>query len=123
ADSAPPLHPHDPPQVAYDAETQQLLAVMTDPDGRASTWTWKSGIWTEVEGVAATPACSSLAYDSSSEQTVCLAFARQANTTWVWSDENHWQEVNGAHEPNAGFGVLAFDGATSQLVLLQSLDG
>jgi hypothetical protein len=129
---APPNSPPVSAAVAsdFDAATKQMVIFGGDNNTGndvSETWVWHAGTWTHL-----TPAHSPsgrheavMAYDPSSNQLLLfggVSFAgghvRVFGDTWSWTGSD-WTELFPAHQPSARYdSTLAFDSATSQLVLV-----
>jgi hypothetical protein len=115
--------------MAYDPATRQLVlfggvegSQLSDSD----TWVWTGTTWTQMHPATSPSgrACGMMAYDLATKQLLLFGgdsanpVNRQLdNDTWVWTGTT-WTQLSPATSPSARFGgVMAYDPATSQLIL------
>ena len=114
--------------MAFDPVTNQLVVFSGTADGahsKASTWVRTNGVWTH-EHPATSPsgrATATMAWDAQTNQLLLFGgstgihMSDEINDTWVWTGSN-WQQLFPTNVPVPSLGpVMAYDSATSQLVL------
>jgi hypothetical protein len=115
--------------MAYDPATRQLVLFgggAGPNSSQSDTWVWTGTTWTQLSPTTSPSGrtCSMMAYDPATKQLLLFggdsatSVNRQLlNDTWVWTGTT-WTQLSPATSPSARFGgVMAYDPATSQLVL------
>jgi hypothetical protein len=114
--------------MAYDQATGQLVLFGGFGSGAngvlAQTWTWDGSTWTQQSPAISPPPSemASMAYDPATGQLVLFGGVGQGQTgimgdTWIW-DGTTWTQQSPATSPPPLSGAdLAYDPATTQLVL------
>jgi hypothetical protein len=119
--------------MAYDPATGQLLLFGGQIRGRVSlndTWSWDGSNWTQLfPSTSPTGRLgASMDYDAATGQLVLFGGARASDNfsygdTWTWDGRN-WMQMGPASSPSPRFGAsMAYDPATSQLVLFGGFPG
>jgi hypothetical protein len=110
--------------MAYDPATNQLVLLTNN-----TTWLWNGTAWTQVDTTGAVPQNRNtfgMAYDPAA-QAIIVFGSSDYNDTWAWNGTS-WTQVADAGDPGcttaclnappASYGnQMAYDGATSQMVL------
>jgi hypothetical protein len=112
--------------VAYDDDTSQLV-LYGGGDGTplTDTWLWDGTTWTQAATTSAPDSSDgTLAFDVDSQQLLDFGGDTSAgfrNGLWAWTGTD-WMSVTATGAPTARFGdTLAYDSATSQLVMFGGL--
>jgi hypothetical protein len=89
----------------------------------ADTWTWDGSLWTQRQGLTATPSArqgAAMAYDEVNRVVILfggIGSNGALNDTWAW-DGSAWQQLHPAHSPSPREGGPAtYDPALGAIVL------
>ncbi len=129
--SSPPAR--DSASMAYDAATGTVLLFggisANGPFG--DTWTWDGSTWTK-QNPAAHPLARSnaaIAYDAATRNVVLFGGVGIAGgkvpfgDTWTWNGSTWTKRAPAAHPPGRYYAAMAYDAATSNIVLFGGVDG
>jgi hypothetical protein len=120
--------------MSYDAATQQLVLFGGEPTSGfisvlADTWVWNGTTWTLQKPVHSPVgrAAAAMAYDAATGQIVLFggsytggggpANSGELHDTWTWNGTD-WTQQSPASSPASTPGMMAYDAALGQLVLL-----
>ena len=112
--------------MAYDSATSQLVLFGGAGDSGllADTWIWDGSTWTQQSPATSPPALyyASIAYDPATSQLVLFGgYGDSANAalagTWTWDGSTWTQQAPAVSPPARSSASMAYDPATSQLVL------
>jgi hypothetical protein len=123
----PPTSPpvRDAASLAFDPATEQLVLFGGVAVGSlGDTWTWDGTTWTQ-QAPATSPSPrndASLAYDAATSQLLLFGgfqsvFGPTFGDTWLWDGTTWVQQSPATSPPPRTEGRMAYDAATSQLVL------
>jgi hypothetical protein len=114
--------------MAYDAATGDVVLFGGDRPGHgelADTWTWNGTTWTQ-QAPATSPSTregAAMAYDPATGNVVlfsgsdCGCGATLAADTWTWNGTTWTQQAPATSPPTRWVATMAYDAATSTLVL------
>jgi hypothetical protein len=120
--------------MAYDASTKQLILFggLNGNNPLNDTWSWTGTTWVKLSPAASPPKTlqASLAFDAATGQLVLFGAtkyvagnAAPSADTWTWTGAT-WAQLHPATSPSARVGAaLAYDPATSQLLLFGGAGG
>ncbi len=121
------------PSMAYDAATGNMVlfggGTLSSGISRGDTWTWDGTTWTHQHPATSPPARQNavMAYDAATGNAVlfggcCDSSRNVLGDTWTW-DGTTWTQQHPATSPVAReFAVMAYDAATSNVVLFGGND-
>ena len=112
--------------LSWDPPRHQLVALIPETYETSSTWTFDGVTWTRAATAINPPArrLAGMAYDNNTSSVVLYGgdhivggSGPQLNDTWTW-DGTTWTEKHPATTPGGCAAQLAYDAATSQIMLL-----
>jgi hypothetical protein len=105
------------PSLSFDAATSQLVLFggigNSDRSDLEDTWTWNGSGWNDMTPLPTSPdgnVPTSMAFDTATNQMIAVTNGK----TFAWASGT-WTELSLTTHP-PGFGSLAYDAATSQLI-------
>jgi hypothetical protein len=120
-----PSHGYDVALAALDPARRQIVALVPETLTTSATWTFDGQTWTRAATAVNPPARqgAGMAYDPISSNLVLYGGDRidpgssgVLDDTWTWDGKN-WTQQHAATTPGGGEGQLAYDAATSQMIL------
>jgi hypothetical protein len=114
---------------AYDPETRLVMLFggrLASGQIANDTWAWSGATWRELDsGAAPQPPGEGalMAWDNAKREMVLVSTAANAagGETWVWSGRHWSRQTSGEPPPTPIAGEMAFDPASSALLLVSGL--
>jgi hypothetical protein len=98
--------------------------------GLDETWTWNQTTWTQQTPATHPPAgyLASMAYDGANQSVVlfggcCDSTGSFSSSTWMWDGTTWTQPITPTAPPARAYASMAYDGATSSIVLFAGCCG